>query len=36
MSDDVRVVVSTDNDDNEVKIAVLRPKAKHLREAQLS
>jgi hypothetical protein len=36
MSSDVRVVVSTDNDDNEVKIAVLRPKAKHLREAQLS
>ena len=36
MSDDVRVVVSKDEDDNEVKVAVLKPKAKHLREAQLS
>jgi len=36
MSDDVRVVVSKDDDDNEVKVAVLKPKAKHLREAQLS
>ena len=36
MSDDVRVVTSTDGEEQEVKVAVLRPKAKHLREAQLS
>lgn len=36
MSDDVRVVVSNDDDGNEVKVAVLKPKANHLREAQLA
>ena len=36
MSDDVRVVVSNDEDGNEVKVAVLKPKSNHLREAQLA
>ena len=36
MSDDVRVVVSNDEDGNEVKVAVIKPKSKELREAQLS
>ena len=36
MSDDVKVVVANDKEDNEVKVAVLKPKSKHLREAQLS
>ena len=36
MSDDVRVVVSNDEDGSEVKVAVLKPKSNHLREAQLA
>ena len=36
MSDDVRVVVSNDEDGNEVKVAILKPKSNHLREAQLA
>lgn len=36
MSDDVRVIVSTDEDGGEVKVAVIKPKSKELREAQLS
>ena len=36
MSDDVRIVVSNDEDGSEVKVAVLKPKSNHLREAQLA
>ena len=36
MSEDVRVVVSNDEDGNEVKVAVLKPKSNHLREAQVA
>ena len=36
MSDDVKIIVSNDKKDKEVKVAVLKPRSKHLREAQLS
>ena len=36
MSDDVRVIVSNDENGNEVKVAVTKPKSKELREAQLA